>query len=131
DPRKGEPEAALPAPVLSFGEEGLRRLALLRESYLYRSLRANGRARMDRLMPLLLETVAAAERPEVTLLRVLERIEHIARRTAYLARLAENPVVLGQMVRLCAASPWIARMLAEQPLLLDELIDPRTLYQPL
>jgi glutamate-ammonia-ligase adenylyltransferase len=115
----------------AFGEEGLRRLALLRESYLYRSLSSKGRARMDRLMPLVLETVAGAENPPVTLLRVLELIELIARRTAYLALLAENPAVLNQMVRLCAASPWIARMIGAQPLLLDELIDTRALHQPL
>ena len=104
----------------AFGEEGLRRLVLLRDSYLYRSLSSKGRARMDRLMPLVLATVAAAEQPPVTLLRVLELIELIARRTAYLALLAENPAVLAQMVRLCAASPWIARMIGAQPLLLDE-----------
>src|SRR5690606_21031176 len=34
-------------------------------------------------------------------------------------------------VQLCAASPWIARYLAHHPLLLDELLDPRTLYLPL
>lgn len=114
-----------------FGDEGIRRLRLLREGSLYRSLSANGRARMDRLMPLLLTEVAGAERPDVTLVRVLDLIEHIARRTAYLALLAETPVVLSQMVRLCAASPWIARMIGAQPLLLDELIDTRSLYRPL
>jgi glutamate-ammonia-ligase adenylyltransferase len=113
-----------------FGDEGSRRLRALRESYLYRSLSETGRARMDRLMPLVLQSVAAAERPDVTLIRVLDLIEQIARRTAYLALLAEHPTVLTHMVQLCAASPWIARMLGKQPLLLDELIDPRTLFAP-
>lgn len=116
---------------VTFGAEALRRLAALRDSYVYRALSAGGRARMDRLMPLLLSAVTEAERPDVTLPRVLELIEHIARRTAYLALLADNPVVLAQMVRLCAGSPWIARMLGEQPLLLDELINPSALEQPL
>lgn len=115
----------------AFGDDGWRRLAALRDSYLYRSLSAVGRSRMDRLMPMLLETVAAASEPAVTLPRVLDFIEHIARRTAYLALLADNPMVLTQMVGLCAASPWIARMLGEQPLLLDELIDPGSLERPL
>jgi glutamate-ammonia-ligase adenylyltransferase len=118
-------------PLPAFGEEGWRRLAALRDSYLYRSLSAIGRSRMDRLMPLLLEAVAAAPRPDTTLPRVIEFIEHVARRSAYLALLADNPVVLAQMVRLCAASPWIARMLGDQPLLLDELIDPSSLERPL
>lgn len=118
-------------PLPAFGGEGWRRLAALRDSYLYRSLSAVGRSRMDRLMPLLLEAVAAAPHPGTTLPRVIEFIEHVARRSAYLALLADNPVVLAQMVRLCAASPWIARMLGDQPLLLDELIDPSSLERPL
>jgi glutamate-ammonia-ligase adenylyltransferase len=117
--------------IPAFGDEGWRRLAALRDSYLYRSLSAIGRSRMDRLMPMLLEAVAMVPEPETTLPRVLEFIEHTARRTAYLALLADNPMVLTQMVELCAASPWIARMLGEQPLLLDELIDPGSLERPL
>lgn len=116
-----------------FGDGGeiWRRLGLLRDSYTYRVLSERGRARMDRVVPLLLAEAAAANRPDVTLVRTLTLVEQIARRTAYLALLGENPVVLTQLVRLCAASPWIADMLAQQPLLLDELIDPRTLYAPL
>ncbi|MDR2876461.1 MAG: bifunctional [glutamate--ammonia ligase]-adenylyl-L-tyrosine phosphorylase/[glutamate--ammonia-ligase] adenylyltransferase [Chromatiales bacterium] len=115
----------------TFGVEGVRRLAALRDSYVYRALSAGGRARMDRLMPLLLAAVASGENPGITLPRVLDLIEHIARRTAYLALLADNPVALAQMVRLCAGSPWIARMLGEQPLLLDELLNPDILERPL
>ena len=39
-------------------------------------------------------------------------------------------MALSQLVKLCAASPWIAEYLARQPMLLDELLDPRTLYAP-
>lgn len=126
-----EVESLAGGPLPGFGDEGWRRLAALRDSYLYRSLSALGRSRMDRLMPMLLEAVAMASDPATTLPRVLEFIEHVARRTAYLALLADNPMVLTQMVELCAASPWIARMLGEQPLLLDELIDPSSLERPL
>ncbi len=108
-----------------------RRLGLLRDGHVYRALSERGRARMDRVIPPLLEAAAATPRPDITLVRLLDLIEQIARRTAYLALLGENPVVLTQLVRLCAASPWISDMLAQQPLLLDELIDPRTLYAPL
>jgi len=45
--------------------------------------------------------------------------------------LAETPMALSQLVRLCAASPWITGLLTLHPLLLDELLDPRTLYAPL
>ncbi|MEH2726331.1 bifunctional glutamine synthetase adenylyltransferase/deadenyltransferase, partial [Klebsiella pneumoniae] len=34
------------------------------------------------------------------------------------------------LITLCAASPMVASQLARHPLLLDELLDPNTLYQP-
>jgi glutamate-ammonia-ligase adenylyltransferase len=123
--------AALAKAGFGDGEEICRRLGLLRDSYTYRILSSRGRARMDRVIPLLLEAAASTSQPDTTLIRLLDLTEQIARRTAYLALLGENPVVLEQLVRLCAASPWISDMLARQPLLLDELIDPRTLYAPL
>jgi len=127
------PQAAALLVKAGFGDGGEigRRLGLLRDSYTYRTLSGRGRARMDRVIPLLLEAAASVPQPDLTLIRLLDLIEQIARRTAYLALLGENPVVLDQLVRLCAASPWISDMLARQPLLLDELIDPRSLYAPL
>jgi len=49
----------------------------------------------------------------------------------YLALLAEYPVVLAQLVKLFAASAWIADYITLHPLLLDELLDPERLYDPL
>jgi [glutamine synthetase] adenylyltransferase / [glutamine synthetase]-adenylyl-L-tyrosine phosphorylase len=54
----------------------------------------------------------------------------VARRSVYLSLLGENPGARRQLVRLCAASPWIAGELARHPALLDELLDPGTLYAP-
>jgi glutamine synthetase adenylyltransferase len=54
-------------------------------------------------------------------------MQAIARRSTYLALLAEYPAALRQLVRLLAASPWAAQMLTQQPQLLDELIAPRQL----
>jgi glutamate-ammonia-ligase adenylyltransferase len=54
----------------------------------------------------------------------------VARRSVYLALLLENPMVLSQLIKLCSASPWIARYLQQFPILLDELMDPRSLYLP-
>src|SRR3569623_1384740 len=123
--------AALAAAGFPDPAEALDAVARLRESAACRHLTAQGRERLDFLMPLLLAAVAQGERPIVTLTRVLALLEKIARRTAYLALLAENTVVLSQLVRLCAASPWIAAELARVPLLLDMLLDPRALYAPL
>ena len=108
-----------------------RRLRGLREGAVVRSLSTRGHQRLDRLMPLLLGACAQARRPARALERTLDLIESIARRTAYLALLVEHPMALSQLVQLCDGSAWVARFLAAHPLLLDELLDPRTLYEPL
>jgi glutamate-ammonia-ligase adenylyltransferase len=116
-----------------FGDPvaALARLEAFRDTPALRYLGVRGRERMDQLMPLLIEAVAQARVPEVTLDRVLRLVEAVARRTAYLALLVENPLALSQLIRLTAESPWIASELTRHPLLLDELLDPRRLYQPL
>ena len=110
------------------------RLQTLKSARSYHSLSRTGRLRMDRLMPLLLSAIVTleprADSPHTVLQRLLALVEAIARRSAYLALLSEHPMALSQLVRLCAASPWIAQQLAHHPLLLDELLDPRSLYQP-
>lgn len=111
-------------------DEILRRLQQMRTSRSYQSLRTQGRERLDRLIPLLLGAVCSTEAPSKTLMRVLLLIEAVTRRTSYLALLFENPMALSQLVRLCAASSWISSLLTQHPVLLDELLDPRTLYHP-
>ncbi|MFO1432424.1 MAG: bifunctional [glutamate--ammonia ligase]-adenylyl-L-tyrosine phosphorylase/[glutamate--ammonia-ligase] adenylyltransferase [Candidatus Competibacteraceae bacterium] len=102
----------------------------LKQSLSYRSLSRRGRDRMDRLLPRLLDTVRTMAAPTVALERLLQLLETIARRSVYLALLGDNPRVLSQLVRLCSASVWIGQHLARYPLLLDELLDPNTLYRP-
>ncbi len=91
-------------------------------------LSAEGRARMDRLMPQMLHAAGLSADPETTLARVVGLIESIARRPAYLSLLIENPAARMQLVSLCAASAWIAGWISQHPILLDELIDPASLY---
>jgi len=88
------------------------------------------RQRLDALMPLVIASVAPNQNAHEVLDRILELIQAISRRSSYLSLLLENPMALSQLIRLCAASPWIARQLKQYPLLLDELLDPRTLYKP-
>ena len=61
--------------------------------------------------------------------RLFDLIETIAQRSAYLA--AEYPDTLARVARMVAASPWAAQYLTQHPLLLDSLIDWRTLFEPL
>jgi len=86
--------------------------------------------RLDALMPNLLRAVGASTDPEAALPRVLNLITQVVRRSVYIALLVEQPQALHQLVRLCAASPWVAELLSQHPILLDELIDPHTLYEP-
>jgi glutamate-ammonia-ligase adenylyltransferase len=81
-------------------------------------------------MPLLLGAAGQADQPDVTVRRLLDLIGQIARRSVYLALLVENPLALSQLVRLSSASSWISHFLKQYPLLLDELLDPRSLYAP-
>jgi glutamate-ammonia-ligase adenylyltransferase len=62
--------------------------------------------------------------------RTFDLIKAIQRRTSYLSLLLEHPAALTHLTRLAEASPWIASFLSRHPVLLDELLDPRTLYQP-
>ncbi len=111
-------------------DAALARLEALRESRRYQALPAEGRERLDQLMPLLLAAIGGSDEADTALPRLLTLLEAVARRSAYLALLVENPLALSQLVRLCAASPWIADQLVRHPLLLDELLDPRSLYTP-
>src|SRR5204862_8112752 len=54
----------------------------------------------------------------------------VCRRSAYLAPLHENPAAVERLLKLVVDSAWLARQLAEQPLLLDELLDERLFDVP-
>lgn len=113
------------------GEKVYQWLKGLREGSVYRTLGKNGKQRLDKLMPLLLGAAAKASNPDECLIRVLRLIESIAKRTAYLSLLSEYPLGLSQLVRLFDASPWIVDLVVSHPMLLDELLDPRRLYEPM
>ncbi len=108
----------------------LKQLKTLHGSRQYASLSRQGQTRLDRLMPLLLGALQQVDNVDITFERILSLLSNVARRSVYLALLLENPMVLSQLIKLCSASPWIARYLQQLPILLDELMDPRSLYQP-
>ncbi|MBI3283955.1 MAG: bifunctional [glutamate--ammonia ligase]-adenylyl-L-tyrosine phosphorylase/[glutamate--ammonia-ligase] adenylyltransferase [Burkholderiales bacterium] len=61
--------------------------------------------------------------------RLLDFMEAIARRSAYLALLTEYPHALKRVLRMMEASDWAAKFLTRHPLLLDELLDESALHQ--
>ena len=87
-----------------------------------------GRKRLDDFMPRALAALAGVASPLVVLTRLLELLKAIVRRSAYLLLLTENPGALAQLVKLIDGSPWIADELTAHPALLDELLDPATLF---
>jgi len=103
----------------------------LRNSHTYKTRSNIGQERMDRLMPLILAAVTGVSNPDQCLLRVLNLLEAIAGRSTYLALLAEHPMALSQLVSLFSQSAWIAEHITLYPVLMDELLDPQSLYAPM
>ena len=95
-----------------------------------RAIGPRGRQVLDHLMPHLLSDVCSRADAPVPLSRLTPLLSEIITRTTYLELLSEFPGALKHLISLCAASPMIASKLARYPLLLDELLDPNTLYQP-
>jgi glutamate-ammonia-ligase adenylyltransferase len=60
-----------------------------------------------------------------TLGRLLDFLEAIARRSAYLSLLTEYPHTLQRVITMMHASRWAATFLSQHPILLDELLDDR------
>ncbi|MBQ0798961.1 MAG: bifunctional [glutamate--ammonia ligase]-adenylyl-L-tyrosine phosphorylase/[glutamate--ammonia-ligase] adenylyltransferase [Porticoccaceae bacterium] len=122
----------------------------LRSSRAVLAMQQDTRSRLDTLMPLLIADCASLEAEgldvegldskgpdsentassDETLRRVVAIVEAVVRRSVYLVLLIENPAARQQVVQLCAASAWVASELTRYPALLDELLDPRTLYTP-
>ena len=90
-----------------------------------------GREKLDALMPLLIKAAIEQKHQDDAIHRSLKFIESVARRVVYLTLLIERPQVLKRLMRLCAESTWIAEQITRYPLLLDELLDSRRLYDPL
>ena len=110
-------------------EEVVRQLKKFKQSTLIQSLEGASSKRLDNLMPLLLDELVALENAGEVMQRLLNLLQAIVRRSVYLALLIEYPIALTQLVTLCNASPWVANLLTRYPILLDELLDPRTLYE--
>ncbi|MFA0071140.1 bifunctional glutamine synthetase adenylyltransferase/deadenyltransferase, partial [Vibrio breoganii] len=95
-----------------------------------KTLGPRGREVLNRLMPKVFQALYTAKDAEFGLSRVLHLLQKIVTRTTYLELLDEHPAALTQLVRLCTASPMISEQLGRYPILLDELIDPQQLYNP-
>lgn len=96
----------------------------------YRRLDQRGRDRLDILVPRILRLAARFDKPDELLHRLLNIVQAVGGRSAYFALLIENPPVLQRLAEVTVASSWVARRIAESPILLDELIDPQMFTVP-
>ena len=106
------------------------RLAAIRGGLRYQQMSEQGKTRFDTLVPRAIQAAAvggAAANPDQTLSRMLDLLEAIGRRSAYLALLLQYPQALEQVAKIAGASSWAADYLLRHPILLDELLDQRLL----
>ncbi|MBB5391799.1 MULTISPECIES: bifunctional [glutamate--ammonia ligase]-adenylyl-L-tyrosine phosphorylase/[glutamate--ammonia-ligase] adenylyltransferase [unclassified Herbaspirillum] len=109
-------------------EAGAKRLQLTWQSPRMQSLPEQSRNRLNTVINAALPLVAALHYDQLpTLGRLLDFLEAIARRAAYLALLTEYPHALTRLIRMIGASGWAATYLIQHPILLDELLDDRNL----
>jgi glutamate-ammonia-ligase adenylyltransferase len=121
-------EARLKALGFDDAQAAARRLLLSWQSPKLQSLPEASRGKLMALMNAALPIIArTTEDRAATLGRLLDFFEAIARRAAYLALLTEYPHTLERVIRMMSASDWAAKYLARHPILLDELLEDRTL----
>jgi glutamate-ammonia-ligase adenylyltransferase len=89
----------------------------------YRRLDEAGRRRLRAIVARLLKAAALQAAPATVVDRVLRVLDAIGARSSYLALLKEQPPALDRLIDVCAISGFLARQIADFPLLLDELID--------
>ncbi|OUS03039.1 bifunctional glutamine synthetase adenylyltransferase/deadenyltransferase [Gammaproteobacteria bacterium 42_54_T18] len=110
--------------------DALRVLKNLKISKGVQHLQELPRQRLNKLMPLVITVCSEQECSLLALERIVVLIEAILRRSAYMALLVENTEALKHLATLCGASAWAAEIIQRYPILLDELINPNTLYSP-
>ncbi len=92
-----------------------------------KSIPAASRDRLQKLFERTLSLAAKTRTPDDAATRTLDLLSTLASRSSYLALMTERPNVLHRVVDLAATSEWAVRYVSTHPLLLDELIDARSL----
>lgn len=108
----------------------LAQIESLRTVRLVRAMREETAQQLQVLLALLFDEALKQPAPELTIERMLRVVEAVAGRSNYLTLLRESAPARHSLARLCAASPWLTEFIARAPIVLDNLLDPRTLYAP-
>ncbi|MGV8899460.1 MAG: bifunctional [glutamate--ammonia ligase]-adenylyl-L-tyrosine phosphorylase/[glutamate--ammonia-ligase] adenylyltransferase [Burkholderiaceae bacterium] len=112
--------------AIGFGDAlaAAQRLLETGKSSRLQSLPLDSRKKFLALINAALPLIAQTKKAQLaTLSRLLDLLETIARRSAYLSLLTEYPPALQRVIRMMQASDWAAKYLTRHPILLDELLD--------
>lgn len=123
-PPREDCEAALSDAGFAHPEPAAAALRQLDQRLARRALSAEGHRRLERLMPALLEQAGAQPQTDALLPELLQLVEQISRRSAYLSLLHERPQTLQRLVRVFALSDKVSAWIIRSPQLLDDLLDP-------
>lgn len=121
------PPAAGPTPganAAPMSEAITNRLDQLRAGARYRAAREETRLSLDTL----LARAQAEHCSEAAFARLIDLIETVIGRPAYLALLSQYPQAQARVMRLLDLSRWAAEYLTRHPLVLDELLDGQVLH---
>ena len=119
--------ATLTAAGYADGEGTAAYITTTLESTRVRALPAASGDRFRRLVRATVTYAARTPLPDAACKRTLDLLLAVASRSSYLALMIERPQVLDRVIDLAAASDWALRYVTRHPLLLDELMDGRTL----
>jgi [glutamine synthetase] adenylyltransferase / [glutamine synthetase]-adenylyl-L-tyrosine phosphorylase len=113
------------------GAEAAEALLKLQQGPQLRAMSARTREQLDHLMPQLLAVARTTAAPVACLLRLCRLVQTVARRPSYLALLEEQPAARKRLAQLFADSAFLAERVIAQPLLLDDVLDPRIDHLPM
>jgi glutamate-ammonia-ligase adenylyltransferase len=115
---------------LAYAAEIAAQLEELRGGALYQRMDDLSRQRLGAAIVRTVELAGNHPAPAKAVASVLPIYRAIGRRSAYLALLNENPAALERLLRVAGESAWLARQMADYPLLLDEMLDARLFETP-
>ncbi|MGP5549619.1 bifunctional [glutamate--ammonia ligase]-adenylyl-L-tyrosine phosphorylase/[glutamate--ammonia-ligase] adenylyltransferase [Psychrobacter namhaensis] len=104
------------------------------QSKMVANLSDEARERLDDAYPVIVHALLAHQEQQqlanTALPRLMALLEAICRRSIYLVMIAENPNATIELIPMLSASPWIAKELAQYPVLLDSFLQQRYRHLP-
>ena len=120
------PDGAIDEAVRSLGlepsDELMESLSSLTRGGFYQRLTSRAQERVDRILPLLIDTAMQEANPAEALIRCLHLVRAVAGRSGYLQILIERPPALKRLVSLFARSAWVSTFVSRHPIVIDELL---------